>query len=66
MIDCSKCIHYPICDHSRDYFKLVECAYYLEEPISCVIRKEVIAILKWEYKGDLMSCVVLKEGEANE
>ena len=32
MIECNKCIHYPVCDHSRDYFKYDECAYYSEEP----------------------------------
>lgn len=31
MIECNKCIHYPVCDHSRDYFKYDECSYYSEE-----------------------------------
>lgn len=31
MIECKKCIHYPVCDHSRDYFRYDECSYYSEE-----------------------------------
>lgn len=62
MVDCSKCIHYPVCGYSHDYFRYDECSYY-------IIRREVVSALNWEYKGDKMSTVIFKEckeGDENE
>lgn len=68
MIDCSKCIHYPVCDHSRDYFKHDECSYYSEE--SRQHGEWIKSLLQTLVDNGCITAIqanrILKESETNE